>query len=229
MCAAARGISCVLGISALLNSCSVAYPLSTAQVISEVNTALASCDRATMITEATRLDGFNNLPCPLGGPAPALSLSGTDSRCSTQTFGRADLPPCLFLCSSATICRALDTSIGIEWHRQGQFVCLATATWAFTDQGERGSSDATIVITDADCNLVLDVRVQSNDRVPRVTEVASPSTSNRLLKKGVGGVARRRDRSDRPAFRWRLAAGTDRESFPHTTLVQVSIYDFGRS
>jgi hypothetical protein len=58
-------------VSALLNSCSVSYPLSTAAVISEVNTALASCDRNTILTEATRLDGFNNLPCPLGGPAPA--------------------------------------------------------------------------------------------------------------------------------------------------------------
>jgi len=59
------------GVAALLNSCSVSYPLSTAQVIAEVNTALASCDRATILAEATRLDAFNNLPCPLGGPAPA--------------------------------------------------------------------------------------------------------------------------------------------------------------
>ncbi len=53
--------------AALLNSCSVSYPLSTAQVISEVNTALASCNRATMLTEASRLDGFNNgsAGCPL--------------------------------------------------------------------------------------------------------------------------------------------------------------------
>jgi len=55
-------------VSALLNSCSVSYPLSTAQVIAEVNAALASCDRATILAEATRLDGFNNLGCPLGGP-----------------------------------------------------------------------------------------------------------------------------------------------------------------
>ena len=58
------------GVAALLSACSLSdYPLSTAAVISEVNTALASCDRNTMLTEATRLDGFNNLPCPLGGPA----------------------------------------------------------------------------------------------------------------------------------------------------------------
>ena len=31
----------------------------------------AGSDGATILTEATRLDGFNNLPCPLGGPAPA--------------------------------------------------------------------------------------------------------------------------------------------------------------
>jgi hypothetical protein len=50
----------------LLNSASgIGYPLSTAQVIAEVNAALASCDRNTILDEATRLDRFNNLGCPL--------------------------------------------------------------------------------------------------------------------------------------------------------------------
>jgi hypothetical protein len=40
------------------------YPLSSAQVVAEVNTALASGDRATILAEATRLDQFNNLRCP---------------------------------------------------------------------------------------------------------------------------------------------------------------------
>jgi hypothetical protein len=56
------------GVAALLNSASsgVDYPLSTAQVIAEVNTALASGDRDTILAEATRLDNFNNLgSCPL--------------------------------------------------------------------------------------------------------------------------------------------------------------------
>jgi hypothetical protein len=66
-----------MGISALLNACSVQYPLSTAQIISEVNTALQSCDRNTILSEASRLDGFNNGPggCPLGGPA-SVSFRG---------------------------------------------------------------------------------------------------------------------------------------------------------
>ncbi len=60
------------GVSALLNSCSVDYPLSTAQIISEVNTALASCDRTTMISEASRLDGFNNASVSAGRTGSCL-------------------------------------------------------------------------------------------------------------------------------------------------------------
>ncbi len=52
-------------VAALLNSTSVDYPLTTAQVIAEVNAALASGDRSTILAEATRLDTFNNLGCPL--------------------------------------------------------------------------------------------------------------------------------------------------------------------
>lgn len=55
------------GVAALLDSTSLSgYPLTSAQVISEVNTALASGDRATILAEATRLDQFNNAgSCPL--------------------------------------------------------------------------------------------------------------------------------------------------------------------
>jgi hypothetical protein len=55
-------------VSALLNACSVSYPLSRAQIISEVNTALQSCNRSTILFQARRLNGSNNLGCPLGGP-----------------------------------------------------------------------------------------------------------------------------------------------------------------
>jgi hypothetical protein len=50
-------------VAALLNSSSsgVNYPLSTSAVIAEVNAALASGDRDTILTEASRLDGFNGL------------------------------------------------------------------------------------------------------------------------------------------------------------------------
>ena len=52
-------------VSALLNSSSISYPLTTSDVISKVDAALASGNRATMITLATTLDGYNNLGCPL--------------------------------------------------------------------------------------------------------------------------------------------------------------------
>jgi hypothetical protein len=43
------------------------YPLHRVAVINEVNAALASCDRTTILNEADRLDHFNNLRCPLDG------------------------------------------------------------------------------------------------------------------------------------------------------------------
>jgi len=55
------------GVAALLNSASpgVDYTMTTAEVIAAVNAALASGDRATMITLAGQLDADNNLGCPL--------------------------------------------------------------------------------------------------------------------------------------------------------------------
>lgn len=40
-----------------------AYPVSTADLITQVNAALLSCDRATIISLATQLDQFNNAGC----------------------------------------------------------------------------------------------------------------------------------------------------------------------
>jgi hypothetical protein len=52
------------GTAALLNACKgIGYPLTTDQVIAQVNAALASCDRATMIALAGILDANNNLGC----------------------------------------------------------------------------------------------------------------------------------------------------------------------
>lgn len=55
------------GVAALLNAAhpSVSYPLLTADVISQVNAALASNDRDTMLALAALLDSYNNLGCPL--------------------------------------------------------------------------------------------------------------------------------------------------------------------
>jgi hypothetical protein len=52
-------------VAALLNANSVNYPLSTAQIVAEVNATLASCDRAAIIAEADRLDIINNQLCTL--------------------------------------------------------------------------------------------------------------------------------------------------------------------
>jgi hypothetical protein len=54
-------------VAALLNAASggVTYPLSVADVISQVNAALASGNRQIMLALAGRLDTLNNLGCPL--------------------------------------------------------------------------------------------------------------------------------------------------------------------
>lgn len=55
------------GVAALLNAAhpSVSYPLLTVDVISQVNAALASNNRDTMLALAALLDSYNNLGCPL--------------------------------------------------------------------------------------------------------------------------------------------------------------------
>jgi hypothetical protein len=51
------------GVAAYLNAVSgIGYPLSAAQVVSMVNAALDSNDRATMLALAAQLDAYNNLP-----------------------------------------------------------------------------------------------------------------------------------------------------------------------
>jgi hypothetical protein len=54
-------------VAALLNAASagVNYPLSTAQVISQTNAALASSDRDTMLAQKDAFDANNNLGCSL--------------------------------------------------------------------------------------------------------------------------------------------------------------------
>jgi hypothetical protein len=64
---AAKNILMRAASAAYLNSFAVQYPLSTAALVAEVNLALASGDRDTILAEATKLDGFNNGQggCPL--------------------------------------------------------------------------------------------------------------------------------------------------------------------
>jgi len=54
-------------VAALLNAAhpGVNYPRSVGQVISDVNAALLTGDRATMLTLAGQLDAENNGVCPL--------------------------------------------------------------------------------------------------------------------------------------------------------------------
>jgi hypothetical protein len=54
-------------VPALLNAAhpDVDYPLTTAQIISQVNAALASNDRSTILALAATLDRYNNRGCPL--------------------------------------------------------------------------------------------------------------------------------------------------------------------
>jgi hypothetical protein len=63
----AKNILLRAAVAALLNSFTVDYPLTTAEVISMVNEALATNDRATILALAELLDGFNNGEggCPL--------------------------------------------------------------------------------------------------------------------------------------------------------------------
>ncbi len=51
-------------VAALLNAASGFYPLTTAQVIGMVNSALATGNRSTMVTLASSLEKLNSLGCP---------------------------------------------------------------------------------------------------------------------------------------------------------------------
>jgi hypothetical protein len=61
----AKNILLRAAAAAYLNSFAVDYPLTTAEVVSMVNDALASNDRATILALAAVLDANNNLGCPL--------------------------------------------------------------------------------------------------------------------------------------------------------------------
>ena len=63
--AAAAQILLRASIAAELSANTVSYPLSAADIITQVNAALNSYDRETMLGLAARLDSYNNLGCPL--------------------------------------------------------------------------------------------------------------------------------------------------------------------
>jgi hypothetical protein len=61
----AKNILLRAAAAAYLNSLAVDYPLTTAQVVSMVNTALAGGDRDTILALASVLDANNNGNCVL--------------------------------------------------------------------------------------------------------------------------------------------------------------------
>ena len=77
------------GIAALLNAAhpDAGYPRSSADVLAQVNAALASQSRNVMLALATSLDVNNNLGCPLGGSSDDddSSDSGSDDSSDTKS------------------------------------------------------------------------------------------------------------------------------------------------
>jgi hypothetical protein len=61
----AKNILLRAAAAAYLSSLAVDYPLTSAQVVAMVNTALATGDRDTILVLATLLDANNNLGCLL--------------------------------------------------------------------------------------------------------------------------------------------------------------------
>ena len=86
-------------VAALLNSAhpDVNYPRTTAQVIADVNAALASNDRSVMLALANALDGDNNQACPLAlpptsTPTPTATNTSTITPTSTSTSTPTNTP-----------------------------------------------------------------------------------------------------------------------------------------
>jgi hypothetical protein len=63
----AEGILLRSAVAALLNAAhpDINYPLTTPEVINQVNAALATDNRGATLALATTLDGYNNLGCPI--------------------------------------------------------------------------------------------------------------------------------------------------------------------
>ncbi len=88
------------GVAAVLNAAhpDVNYPHTVGEVISDVNNALGSCDRDTMLSLATELDRDNNLWCPLGQQPDGQKLLG--GACFNITPNPYDGPDPLKVCDN---------------------------------------------------------------------------------------------------------------------------------
>lgn len=71
--AGAQRILIRAAVAAVLNAShpNVDYPLTAAQVISQVNAVICGGNRQAILNLATQLDNLNNLGCPLGANANA--------------------------------------------------------------------------------------------------------------------------------------------------------------
>jgi hypothetical protein len=74
-------------VAALLNAShpNLQYPLSPQQVVTQVNAALATNNRATMLDLASRLDGYNNAACVFRTPTPTNTPTNTPTDTPTNT------------------------------------------------------------------------------------------------------------------------------------------------
>jgi hypothetical protein len=81
-------------VASLLNAASptVNFPLTVEQVVSAVNTALASHDRTTMLLLATSLDTLNNELCRPGLITPTVTPTKTPTSVATNTPTRTKTP-----------------------------------------------------------------------------------------------------------------------------------------
>ena len=73
-------------VAALLNAAhpDIDYPRTTAEIIADVNAALASGSRSTMLELASELDADNNLGCPINGQTARGEASSTASQAALK-------------------------------------------------------------------------------------------------------------------------------------------------
>jgi hypothetical protein len=83
-------------VAALLNAShpSLQYPLTPQQVVTQVNAALATNNRATMLDLASQLDLYNNAGCTFRTPTPTSTPTNTptDTPTNTATNTPTDTP-----------------------------------------------------------------------------------------------------------------------------------------
>ncbi len=73
-------------VAALLNAAhpDIDYPRTTAEIIADVNAALASGSRSTMLELASELDADNNLGCPINGQTARGDASSAASQAALK-------------------------------------------------------------------------------------------------------------------------------------------------